>query len=321
MTLPHRSVTPHGGALSLWLRLSWLVVSGLALSGCASITLNAVVDGRLVAGGPIPGVEVIRQGVRSPVQDNMGVQPGDEIRTGPQTTAVLSFIDGARVFVQPGTHIRIGSVFVYFGEVLVKVKGYFQVETRYATAGSEGTQYLVRVDPGDQVRVVVAEGRVGLVSRSRGWNKAILGVGQSAWLVGSDAPVAFPPATPAEIEDIRRRIQALDALVPQPAELGPLLGGGAAIGAGIGFGWLLKDKHRDDADRGPTDPPRSRGRVPVPQDQTSPPSKDPPKDDADRSLTDSLRRRGRIPVEQDQASTPGLRQKLPSTPQDSDRLR
>ena len=78
MTLPgHRSLTQHGGALSLWLRVGWLVVSCFALSGCSSITLNAVVEGRLVAGGPIPGVEVIRQGVRSPVQDNMGLQPGD----------------------------------------------------------------------------------------------------------------------------------------------------------------------------------------------------------------------------------------------------
>jgi hypothetical protein len=289
MTLPVlRSLARDKSALSLCLRACLLAVSCLALSGCASITLNVVVEGQLVAGGPIPGIEVIRQGVRSPVQDNMGVQPGDEIRTGPQTTAVLSFIDGARVFVQPATHIRIGSIFVYFGEVLVKVKGYFQVETRYATAGSEGTQYLVRVDPGDQVRVVVAEGRVGLVSRSRRWNKTILGVGQSAWLVGSDAPVGVLPASPSEVEDIRRRIQALDALVPQPAELGPLLGGGAAVGAGIGLGWLLKDKHRDDADRSSTDPPRSRGRLPVPQDQTS---------------------------------TPGQRQKLPATPQDSDRLR
>lgn len=322
MTLPmHPGITHGGWALSLWLRAGWLVVSCLALSGCASITLNAVVEGRLVAGGPIPGVEVTRQGVRSPAQDNMSMQPGDEIRTGPQTAVVLSFIDGARVFVQPGTHIRIGSIFVYFGEVLVKVKGYFQVETRYATAGSEGTQYLVRVEPGDQVRVVVAQGRVGLVSRSGRWNKVILGVGQGAWLVGSDAPLGFPPASPSEIEDIRRRIQELDALVPEPAELGPLLGGGAAVGAGIGLGWLLKDKHRDDAEHSPADPPRGRGRVPVPQDQTSPPIKDPPKDDADRSVTDSLRRRGRVPVEQDQTSTPGLRQRLPSTPQDSDRLR
>jgi hypothetical protein len=196
MTLPHRSLTPHGGALSLWLRLSWLVASGLALSGCASITLNAVVEGRLVAGGPIPGVEVIRQGVRSPVQDNMGVQPGDEIRTGPQTTAVLSFIDGARVFVQPGTHIRIGSVFVYFGEVLVKVKGYFQVETRYATAGSEGTQYLVRVDPGDQVRVVVAEGRVGLVSRSGAGTRPSLASGKAPGWSARTLPSPFPRRLP-----------------------------------------------------------------------------------------------------------------------------
>ena len=54
----------------------------------------------------------MRQGVRSPAQDNMDLQSGDEIWTGPQTIAVLSFMDGARVFVQPATHLRIGSIFV-----------------------------------------------------------------------------------------------------------------------------------------------------------------------------------------------------------------
>jgi hypothetical protein len=241
----------HHPALLQCFKAGWLLLFCLSLSGCASITLNAVQDGRLVQGGTIAGVELMRQGVRSPAQDNMDLQPGDEIRTDPQTIAVLSFMDGARVFVQPATHLRIGSIFVYLGEVLVKVKGYFQVETRYVTAGSEGTQYLVRVDPGDQLRVAVVEDRVGLASRSQRWNRTILGPGQAARIDGEAPPrVDAKPMSSEEVEDIRRRIDDLDALVPQPANAWPLLGGAMAIGIGIGIGQLLKDQHKDKPESG-----------------------------------------------------------------------
>jgi len=201
------------------------------------------------------------------------LQSGDEIWTGPQTIAVLSFMDGARVFVQPATHLRIGSIFVYLGEVLVKVKGYFQVETRYVTAGSEGTQYLVRVDPDDQLRVAVVEDRVGLVSRSQRWNKTILGPGQSARIDGEAPPrVDAKPMSSEEVEDIRRRINDLDALVPQPANAWPLLGGAAAIGIGIGIGQLLKDRPSDKPETGSgyRRPPPAQN--PTPSGQPVPPA-------------------------------------------------
>jgi hypothetical protein len=164
--------------------------------------------------------------------------------------------------VQPATHLRIGSIFAYFGEVLVKVKGFFQVETRYVTAGSEGTQYLVRVDPGDQLRVTVVEDSVGLVSRSQRWNKVILGPGQSARIDGEAPPrVDAKQLRSEEIEDIRRRINDLDTLVPQPANAWPLLGGAMAIGIGIGIGQLLKDQHKDKPESG-----SGYRRPPPPQD-------------------------------------------------------
>ena len=250
----HQSLTWNWSLLPQWCKAAWLFFICLSLGGCAGITLNAVQDGRLVADGPIPGVEVIRQGARPQAKPDMALEVGDEVRTGPQTTVVLSFLDGARVFVQPSTHLRIGSIFVYLGEVLVKVKGFFQVETRYATAGSEGTQYLVRVDPGDQVRVVVAEDRVGLLSRSQRWSKIVLGPGQSARINGADPPrVDEALASPEEIEGIRQRIRDLDAVVPEYSSIGPLLGGAIAIGAGIGIGQMLKDRHKDQPDRGAND--------------------------------------------------------------------
>ncbi|MGB2904901.1 MAG: FecR family protein [Candidatus Dechloromonas phosphoritropha] len=266
----HQGLTLGWSMLPQWFKAGGVLVLCFALGGCASITLNAVQDGQLVAAGPISGVEVVRQGVRTQPQPNMGLEPGDEIRTGPQSTVVLSFVDGARVIVQPATHVRVGSIFVYLGEVLVKVKGYFAVETRYATAGSEGTQYLVRVDPGDQVKVVVAEDRVGLVSRHQRWNKAILAAGQSALIIGEGAPrIGDGPVSPAKIEEIRERIRALDALVPQPANVSPLVAGGVAVGAGIGLGWLLnKGKHKDDTAHPTSVSPQGH----IPQDQTLPPS-------------------------------------------------
>ncbi|MBL8396506.1 MAG: FecR domain-containing protein [Candidatus Accumulibacter sp.] len=254
--------------MARWFNIAWRLLFCLSLGGCASITLNAVQDGRLVVGGPLSGVELSRQGVRSPVHDNMGLQPGDELQTDSQTIAVLSFMDGARVFVQPATRIRVGSIFVYFGEVLVKVKGYFQVDTKYTTAGSEGTQYLVRAYRADQVRVVVAEGRVALLSRAQRWRKTVLGPGEGAWMIGT-APPDFErePVGADEITDLRRRIHDLDALVPWPRSAGPALGGAIAIGAGIGFGHWLRDDHKDEQpERSSGDGRKPPGRLPSPPD-------------------------------------------------------
>ena len=173
--------------------------------------------------------------------------------------------------MRPATQLGFGTIFVCRGESLVKVEGYCRVETRYVAAGSEGTQYLVRVDPGDQLRVAVVEDRVGLVSRSQRWNKTILGPGQSARIDGEAPPrVDAKPMSSEEVEDIRRRINDLDALVPQPANAWPLLGGAMAIGIGIGIGQILKDHHNDKPESGsgyrrppPPQDPRPSGQ-PVP---------------------------------------------------------
>lgn len=279
----HRSLILNRSPLVRWLSASCWLIFFLGLSGCASITLNAVQQGQLVVGGPIADVEIIRKGARTQPEPNMALQPDDEIRTGPYTTAVLSFIDGARVFVQPATHVRIGTIFVSIGEVLVKVKGYFQVHTRYATAGSEGTEYLVRVDPGDQVRVVVAEGSVSLVSRLQRWKKVVLGAGDDARIVGAAPPrVGEEAVSPDEIRDIRERIRALDAIVPQPTSVGPLLGAAIAIGAAVAIG--RQHGRKDDDARPANDPPRRADRVPAPPEVVPPVVRPPPRGQQDNEL-------------------------------------
>jgi len=149
-----------------------LLILCFTVSGCASITLGVVQEGQLVDGAAIAGVDVFRKGAPAQAAHRMSLEPGDEIRTDPRSTAVLTFAEGARVYVQPNSHVRLGSVFVFIGEVLVKARGLFKVQTEYATAASEGTEYLVRVDPEARVRVVVAEDRVALTSNSGRWPRS-----------------------------------------------------------------------------------------------------------------------------------------------------
>ncbi len=214
------------------------------LSGCASITLGVVQDGQLVEGAGIAGVEVVRKGARVQPQNNMTLKAGDEIRTDAQSTVVITYAEGARVYVQPNTHLRLGSIFVFIGEVLVKAKGLFKVQTEYATAASEGTEYLVRVEPETRVRVVVAEDRVGCTSNIGRWAKISLGVGQGAWFVGPDV-LELEPASIGEVEQIRTRIRDLDQLVPNTSNFGTaaLAAGIFAIGVGV-----ISNTTRDDQD-------------------------------------------------------------------------
>ena len=243
------TTTPGWRALLPRLMLGLLLLTSLAAS--ASTTLNVVQNGELVRYAAIPGVAVMRQGARLVAGNNMQLQAGDEIRTDAQSTAVLSFASGARVYVQPNAHVRLGSIFVVIGEILVKVKGYFQVQTEYATAASEGTEYLVRVERDAHVRVVVAEDLVGLTSNGRRWEKTPLEVGQAAWIVGPDFPETGP-ANPGEIEGIRKRISNLDSLMPGSPDLGSaaILMGIIGIGAGI-----ISSRSHDDDNR---QPPASR---------------------------------------------------------------
>lgn len=244
-------------------RLAALLVLAPGLGGCASTTLNVVQNGQLIEGSAIAGVDVVHRGVRMQPQHRMALEVGDEIETDAQSTVVLGFADGARVYVQPATHVRLGSIFVFFGEVLVKVKGYFKVQTEYATAASEGTEYLVRVDPEQRVRVVAAEDSVGLTSNSGRWTRTSLAVGRAASIVGAGL-LEVGPANAGEVEQIRRRISDLDKLVPTPSNFGTaaLVGGIFAIGVGTASSRGSHDSY-DDV-RQPPSEPAPRGRVPQP---------------------------------------------------------
>ena len=104
----------------------------------------------------------------------MELVPGDEIQTEADSTAILRFADGTEVFVGSNTHIRIGSLWVLFGEIYVKARGRFRVETLYVTAGVEGTEYLLTVDSEAEMSMVVLDGAVRLTSKTGSWEPVAL---------------------------------------------------------------------------------------------------------------------------------------------------
>jgi ferric-dicitrate binding protein FerR (iron transport regulator) len=115
------------------------------------------------------GAWIIRQGSRLETVPKQGLAIGDELWTGPHSSAALGFLNGSTVYMQPNSHIRIGSVFAFVGELFIRVKGVFQVEMEFVTAAAEGTEYVIRVLPNNETECIVLQGRVRVASKSKRW--------------------------------------------------------------------------------------------------------------------------------------------------------
>jgi len=94
----------------------------------------------------------------------------DEIQTGKSTSVLIRYPEGHEVLVTSGTHVRLRSMFVLVGEIFVRARGFFRVETQFLTAGVEGTEFAVRTgEVGDDVEVLVVEGAVICESKAGLW--------------------------------------------------------------------------------------------------------------------------------------------------------
>jgi hypothetical protein len=169
----------------------------------------------------------------------MRLEAGDEIETEADSTAVIRFANGTEVFVGQSTRVRIGSLWVLFGEIYVRARGAFRVETRYVTAGVEGTEYLLTVDSEAQMSMVVLDGIVRLTSKTGSW--------QSVALTKLDQGVfrlqERPLLSRVDPVDASRIVQAINQPVPRilaPTSLatGPPLPP-AAVGTGVATTPLL----------------------------------------------------------------------------------
>ena len=205
------------------LRAGALLGAICALTGCVTqqitvISLSGVVRANttLTAEVPHDAIQLTRGDKVYAVVPEMPLEVGDALRTGPDTSAVVSYPGGARVYIYPNTQVRIGSIIDDLGKVFVKVskaQGVFKVKTKFVTAGSEGTEYWVDVRPRDEVKVVVVEDVVKLESTTGAWPAQRLPAGQQALFRGA-APGLISAADPAEIRRETDWVRAMDQRVP-----------------------------------------------------------------------------------------------------------
>ncbi|MGH8728736.1 MAG: hypothetical protein ACREV9_11405 [Burkholderiales bacterium] len=208
-----------------------LIVSCLIFgaAGCAQVMLDGVVKrDRLVSASE--GVEISRQGRPIAAGDDLALEPGDRIRTDSESTAIIRYASGTVVYVRPNSIVRIGSIFVEIGEIFVRVRGFFEVDTEFVKAGTEGTEYVVRVRPGNNVDVVVLESKVACVSKTQRWPRFLLAPGEKANF-DKESPPSSTRATPAELKEIRRWVAEIERAASPPAHLGGCCARGKAFTA------------------------------------------------------------------------------------------
>lgn len=146
----------------------------VTLEGCTFgfATLKGVVtEGQAVQFIQGNEIQIWRKNKPLKVEPGMSLEADDRIVTGPTSSALIKFSGGGEAALRPNTRIRIlnPSIFVEIGEVFLRIKGAFQVKTRYITAGSEGTEFVVKVSESDQATVTVLESSVTVTSVSNSW--------------------------------------------------------------------------------------------------------------------------------------------------------
>ena len=277
-------------ASSLWCRMTtWTVTVAMLLPtlvACTAPTPYAdagsarldgiVVDGTRRAGEREPGLAVVvRSGVREEAYAGMTLRPGDRIDTGPRADAVLRYASGTELVLRPNSGGRIGSLSDFVGEVFVKVKGIFSVDTTFVKAGARGTAYLVRTHAGGATSVVVVEGIVDVGSTTGAWPTVPLGAGTMAL-----AHPRAPQPMPANVDDLARTrewVERVERLVPAPSGVSRSALIGIGFAAAIAAAVLLSNNKG--SDRGypaaTTSTPASTGsrdtRPPPPPAPTPPP--------------------------------------------------
>ena len=163
--------------------LAAILFLGLTQSGCVSTPARLTLDDVYRPDPKNPratidatpeearaSLSVIRQGQPILVTVPMDLEIGDEISVRPPSTATIVFPEGHAVWLMPNTKVRLGSITIHdIGQIFVRARGYFKVETQYWTAGVKGTDFYVHVTGNQTATVGVLEGSIGLKSKTGGW--------------------------------------------------------------------------------------------------------------------------------------------------------
>ncbi len=191
----------------------------------AIATLTAVYrQDRPATGAELQDVEVVRGGTRLPANPGMELQDGDWIVTGPEVRAVVDFRLGYEVQIAPESHLVVHNPraalrrgWAYVRQKLEAVREAFRVETELVTAGTEGTEFLIGMEPGGAVTVTVVEGVVRLEPNAAQWEPVALRPLQQG-IVREGAPPQTRQLPPQEVEVLVAR--TLGGGVPVPSVVG-----------------------------------------------------------------------------------------------------
>lgn len=188
------------------------IASCLLLAGC-NTRLTKVVradpsvpHGYIEVGDRGAGiVDVFRGGRRLDPRTPLALQPGDQVRTGPDSGAVIRFANGGEAVLAPDTHVQLGSLEVFFGRVLADLRGLFEVEDDTMVAAVEGTRFVFEKRRGGSTRIAVLEGRVRCTPKSGAWEPVRVTAGHA---INAHHSTRRPPTVErlsnAEIRDIER---------------------------------------------------------------------------------------------------------------------
>ncbi|TBW01773.1 hypothetical protein E0E52_18935 [Azotobacter chroococcum] len=148
----------------------------------------------------------------------MELQSGDEIEIKELATVLLRFPAGHEVIIKPNTRVRLGSIFHFFGELIVKARGYFQVETEYWAAGVEGTEFSTQLTSNKVGTVAVTDGSIILTSRISAWQAVEVRTNEIA-TIQRDGPPSKSLMKKADIDAIRsllNRFTKPNIVIPRP---------------------------------------------------------------------------------------------------------
>ncbi len=123
------------------------------------------------------GAAVSRGGRPVAYAHGMPLWLADEVETDAANFALIEFTNGDGVYLRPETRVRLGSIFVFFGEIfnrIVSGSG-FRAESDVVEAGVEETEFLVHVDRATHATTVtVSRGVVRCKSRAGTWTAQVL---------------------------------------------------------------------------------------------------------------------------------------------------
>jgi len=189
---------------------AFIIVGGLLFRSWQGMTL--VRTATLEAMGGVVEVRPAGSGTWLPASPVQLLKPGDRIRTGSSSTAVLAFFDGSKTALEAGTELTIlemrsrrdgsAKVIVLYqqrGQTYHRVRplpdpaSRFEVETPAAVTVVHGTEFAVAVKADGTTEVKVREGRVKVIARG----KAVEVPAKHATSVKPDLPPAAPFVAPA----------------------------------------------------------------------------------------------------------------------------